>query len=206
MRDVEILYSPQNDGQRRLQPLWRTARVVFLTGPAGTGKTHAAIGHALADMQRDKRIKLILARPMVPMGERLGFLPGDVSEKLMPWMGPFRDVLGVQCNQTLESLLTSGRMEPMPVGMLRGRTVRDATLIVDEAQNLTLSQLRGVVTRIGRNGRIVLCGDPEQRDTEDGELDYVAHRLRDVPGVVSLRFTDTDQLREPIITDILERI
>lgn len=203
MSKPAVTFVSLSDGQREVKRHWKAARVMFLLGAAGTGKTHAALAMALEDVFRQKR-RVMLARPLVTCDEDMGFLPGDVNEKLLPWMGPFVDVLGEMTDAKWGNL--SASIDTVPVGMLRGRTVRDATLIVDEAQNLTYSQLKCALTRVGENGRVVLCGDPDQSDRydyRDSPLLDVAERLEDADFCRVVRFREDQIVRDPVITEIL---
>lgn len=201
----QVIYCPLNAGQRKLSQVWESTRIAILHGPAGTGKTHAAIGHAVTDMLERGR-RLMLARPLVTCDEEIGFLPGTLEEKLGPWMGAFSDVLGNMSKASMQWFTESDRVEFVQVGMLRGRTVQKCTLIIDEAQNLTESQLRCVLTRVGRDGRIVLSGDPTQSDIGQSELANVAKRIASLEGVSVIRFDEKDQMRDPLVNWILSRI
>ena len=202
MKPPEVLYVPRNTPQKRLHAAWEDSQLVILTGPAGTGKTAAALGEALSragKQQRDSG-KLWLCRPTVAVEEDLGFLPGDLTAKLLPWLAPFGDCLGNLGHSTLQEL--ADWCELVPLGMLRGRTISHGTLIVDEAQNATRAQLVCAATRVGRGGRVVLCGDPEQADGPEA-LTAFASQVRHVPGVTWLRFDDADQVRSEFVTTLL---
>jgi phosphate starvation-inducible PhoH-like protein len=203
----EVLFVARNEGQRQLRALWRNSRLVFLIGPAGTGKTHAALALALEDLFGHRAEKVILTRPNVALdGDEIGFTPGGVNEKMIPWLGPFTDVLPQMTHAKFNPLIESGQIEPLPLAYARGRTVRKATLIADEAQNLSVSQIKCLATRVGERGRVVLCGDPQQSDRyrERSPLLGAAKKLADVPGVVTIRFTTADVVRDPFVRDVLE--
>lgn len=173
-----------------------------------THNTHSALAHALRDLI-DRRIrKVILCRPTVACDEDLGFFPGTLEEKLGPWLGAFHDVLGEMSWSSLDQFIDGegGRaVEVLPVGMVRGRTVKDAVLIADEAQNLTAAQIKLLCTRVGRNGKVVLCGDPSQSDIRirPNPLAVAASKLAMVDGVELCKFTLTDQVRDPFVTAVL---
>lgn len=180
-----------------MQLLWPLSRILIAVGPAGTGKTCAALALAL----QDKRQPLWLCRPAVPCDENLGFVPGELSEKLEPWLAPFADVLGSISHEPLSKI----RAEAVSVGMLRGRTVK-GILIVEEAQNLTRNQLVCVLTRLGEGGKIVLCGDPDQSDLRDSQFERIADDIEDLPGVSRVLFTADQCVRDKLVTQIMERI
>lgn len=203
---VELVYAPLNAGQRELAEGWAGAKFVVLMGTAGTGKTTAALAHALQDYQAKRIRKIMLCRPTVSTEEDIGFLPGDLSMKLAPWLAPFADTLGCISQSTLDDL--SAFIEFVPAGMLRGRTVRDAVLIVDEAQNLTRAQVVCAATRVGRRGKVVLCGDPSQSDlpAHPNPLADAARRVRRVPGALTVQFTEADQLRDEFVSAVLKAL
>lgn len=201
-----LAFAPRNPTQEAAARAWPNLRACLLVGGPGTGKTALAVACALRDLLAPRGAaadKVILCRPTVPVGEDIGHLPGDVGEKLGPWLGPFRDVLGDLSDADLDDLI--GRhAEVVPVGMLRGRTVKRATLIVDEAQNLTPAQVLCCLTRVGDRGRVALAGDPSQADTgiAPNPLADAARRLRGVPGVGVFRFRPADQVRDPFVTAV----
>jgi phosphate starvation-inducible PhoH-like protein len=213
---LEINVEPKNDGQREVFDLWSRSRILFLIGPAGVGKTHIAMALALRDalkVSRSKgtdRGKVMLSRPMVTIDEDIGHLPGDVNEKTAPWLLPFHDVLTQISFNKFDELSKEVDLEMVPIGMMRGRTILNGTLIVDEAQNASYEQLKCVLTRIGRNSKIVICGDPDQSDKYDYKncpLNIIADRLTDLDTVSVVDFDGVeDQLRDPIISNILDLI
>jgi phosphate starvation-inducible PhoH-like protein len=210
-----VRVEPRNDAQEAACELWPRSRVLFLLGASGSGKTHLALGLALREIfahRRDDgpRPKLMLARPTVTCGESLGYLPGDLMEKISPWLAPFRDVLGSLSDDTLEELQDEVEIESVPVGLLRGRTVSNATLIVDECQNLTAAQLLCVLTRIGHRGRIVLCGDPQQADLYDDPREvpvvHAARKLGRLDTVAAVTFKPVHIVRDPLVAEILRHL
>jgi phosphate starvation-inducible PhoH-like protein len=204
-----FLYKPQSPAQEEAEELWKRSRILFLLGPSGCGKTACALGMSLKDILKTEKNKLLLSRPLVTCEEDVGFLPGDLDEKLGPWMGSFHDVFGSLSTSEWHNLQLQlqHRLELVQVGMLRGRTIRDGVLIVDEAQNCSFAQLKCILTRIGKHGKIVICGDTEQSDKFNKEyspLQYVANKLVNVDTVSVIRFdAQVDQLRDPLVSEIL---
>lgn len=207
---LEVLYQPRNASQRALAEKWAAAKLVLLVGPAGTGKSCSALAHALLDCLAGRARRLLLCRPAVACDEDLGFLPGDLDEKLGPWLGAFRDVLGDLSHARWEDVLAADRFEVelLAAGMARGRTVKDGVLICDEAQNLTPAQIKCLATRVGRNGKVVLCGDPTQSDLRlaPNPLAAAAARLALVDGVELVKFAAADQLRDPFVTAVIDAL
>lgn len=201
-KPVEVItFTPKNDAQRQMQELWHSSRIIFAVGSAGSGKSHAALALALTD----RRGPLWLCRPAIACGEELGFVPGTLDEKLLPWMAPFADVLSSMSFDKLDKVIDHVSVEALSVGMLRGRTV-NGTLIVDEGQNLTRSQLVCVLTRLGVHGKIVICGDPRQSDLNDSPLEEFAELLADLDGVARVDFPAEGCCRDPLVVKILERL
>jgi phosphate starvation-inducible protein PhoH and related proteins len=211
---LDFLYKPQSPAQQEAEELWKQSRILFFIGPAGTGKTSAAIGMAINEGLHSKnrdstqRTRLWLARPAVTCDdEELGFIPGDLNEKMLPWIAPFMDCFGDLSNSSWETLSKTLDVETISVGLLRGRTIRNGTLIVDEGQNLTKSQLVCILTRLGRNSRIVICGDPSQSDLysfKESPLTDAARKLNKLDTVSTVLFKKTDQLRDPLVSQIID--
>lgn len=210
--ELGFLYRPQSPAQEEAEELWRRSRILFLLGPSGCGKTACALGMSLKEVLKAEKSKLLLARPLVTCDEDIGHLPGDLLEKLAPWMGSFHDVFGSLSTSEWHNLQLQlqDRLELVQVGMLRGRTVRNGVLIVDEAQNCSFSQLKCILTRVGEGGRIVICGDTEQSDKFNKEyspLQYVANKLVKLDTVAVVRFdSQMDQMRDPLVSEILSLI
>ncbi|MEK6638369.1 MAG: PhoH family protein [Pseudomonadota bacterium] len=182
--------------------------IIFALGPAGTGKTYLAVAQAVAQLITGSVDRLILSRPAVEAGERLGFLPGDMKEKVDPYLRPLYDAL-YDClpAEQVERRIASGEIEIAPIAFMRGRTLADAFVILDEAQNTTPAQMKMFLTRFGQNSRMVICGDPKQTDlpdhTKSGLADAVA-KLEGIEGLAMVRFSVGDVVRHPIVGRIVE--
>ena len=182
--------------------------VIFALGPAGTGKTYLAVAQAVAQLITGSVQRLILSRPAVAAGEKLGFLPGDMKEKVDPYLRPLYDALH-DClpAEQVERRIASGEIEIAPLAFMRGRTLADAFVILDEAQNTTIPQMKMFLTRFGQNSRMVVCGDPKQVDlpipASSGLADAV-NRLEGVEGIAVTRFGVADVVRHPIVGRIVE--
>jgi len=183
--------------------------MIFALGPAGTGKTYLAVAQAVAQLITGSVQRLILSRPAVEAGERLGFLPGDMKEKVDPYLRPLYDAL-YDClpAEQVERRIASGEIEIAPIAFMRGRTLADAFVILDEAQNTTPGQMKMFLTRFGQNSRMVICGDPNQTDLPGGVaasgLADATMRLEGVEGISLVRFTAGDVVRHPIVGRIVE--
>ncbi|MCR9070961.1 MAG: PhoH family protein [Alphaproteobacteria bacterium] len=181
--------------------------LVFGLGPAGTGKTYLAVAMACA-MLRAKRVdRLILSRPAVEAGERLGFLPGDMKDKVDPYLRPLYDALyDMMPGEMVERRLAAGEIEVAPLAFMRGRTLANSYVILDEAQNTTPTQMKMFLTRLGENSRMAVTGDLSQVDlplgNKSGLRDALDH-LHDVPGVGFVEFTAADVVRHPLVTRIV---
>jgi phosphate starvation-inducible protein PhoH and related proteins len=183
--------------------------IIFALGPAGTGKTYVAVAQAVSQLMSGTVQRLILSRPAVEAGERLGFLPGDMKEKVDPYLRPLYDAL-YDCMppEQVERRMASGEIEVAPIAFMRGRTLADAFVILDEAQNTTPAQMKMFLTRFGQNSRMVVCGDPRQVDIPGGaEMSGLADavgRLEGVDGIEVVRFGVSDVVRHPIVGRIVE--
>jgi phosphate starvation-inducible PhoH-like protein len=182
--------------------------MIFALGPAGTGKTYLAVAQAVAMLIGGQVDRLILSRPAVEAGERLGFLPGDMKEKVDPYLRPLYDALyDMLPTEQVERRIASGEIEIAPIAFMRGRTLNDAFIILDEAQNTTPAQMKMFLTRFGMRARMVICGDPNQVDLPDpgksGLADAVG-RLERVKGIATVRFTAADVVRHPLVGRIVE--
>ncbi len=183
--------------------------VIFALGPAGTGKTYLAVAQAVSQLITGSVQRLILSRPAVDAGARLGFLPGDMKEKVDPYLRPLYDAL-YDCMppEQVERRIASGEIEIAPIAFMRGRTLADAFVILDEAQNTTPAQMKMFLTRFGQNSRMVICGDPKQVDLPGGDafsgLADAVKRLEGVEGIGVTRFSSADVVRHPIVGRIVD--
>jgi phosphate starvation-inducible PhoH-like protein len=182
--------------------------MVFALGPAGTGKTYLAVAQAVAMLIGGQVDRLILSRPAVEAGERLGFLPGDMKEKVDPYLRPIYDALyDMLPTEQVERRIASGEIEIAPIAFMRGRTLNDAFIILDEAQNTTPAQMKMFLTRFGMRSRMVICGDPNQVDLPDagrsGLADAVS-RLEGIRNISMVRFTSADVVRHPLVGRIVD--
>ncbi|MDO6412795.1 PhoH family protein [Sphingomonas sp. BIUV-7] len=185
-----------------------SADLIFALGPAGTGKTYVAVAQAVQQLIQGSVQRIILSRPAVEAGERLGFLPGDMKEKVDPYLRPLYDALyDMLPAEQVERRMTSGEIEIAPIAFMRGRTLSDAFVILDEAQNTTPAQMKMFLTRFGQNSRMVVCGDPRQIDLPDigksGLADAV-NRLDGIENIATIRFGAADVVRHPIVGKIVQ--
>ena len=199
---------PRSAMQTRYMHALASSDVIFALGPAGTGKTYVAVAQAVQMLIQGQVTRLILSRPAVEAGERLGFLPGDMKEKVDPYLRPLYDALyDMLPAEQVERRIASGEIEIAPIAFMRGRTLSDAFIILDEAQNTTPMQMKMFLTRFGQNSRMVVCGDPKQVDLPDigksGLADAVG-RLEGVDGIATIRFSAADVVRHPIVGRIVE--
>ncbi len=206
--ELGFTFTPKGGSQRRAAEAWVKSRIVFLLGESGTGKTACGLGLALNHMLQHPKSRLWLTRPQVTVAEDCGFLPGDLREKIGPFLGPFYDVFSSCSNATWEDLekTMDKRLEICPLGYMRGRTVRQSVLVGDELQNATEAQLLCLLTRIGQGGKMILCGDHEQSDRfsiKASPLMKIATKLASVEGISVIHFSPEDQLRDPLVSRIL---
>ncbi|SER50697.1 phosphate starvation-inducible protein PhoH [Faunimonas pinastri] len=184
------------------------AELVFGTGPAGTGKTYLAVAYAAAMLERGEVDRIILSRPAVEAGERLGFLPGDLKEKVDPYLRPLYDALyDMMPSEKVERGLSSGTIEVAPLAFMRGRTLAHSAIILDEAQNATSMQMKMFLTRLGEGSKMIITGDPSQIDLRPGEVSGLVEATRLLDGVDSvsiIRFTGADVVRHALVQRIVE--
>jgi len=197
---------PRTPAQSAYLDMMRQCPLVFGVGPAGTGKTYLAAAFA-AHMLYEKRVeRLILSRPALEAGERLGFLPGDLKEKIDPYLRPLYDALFDVLGDSAGRLIEQGVIEVAPLAFMRGRTLSRAFVILDEAQNTTPAQIKMVLTRLGEDSHMVVTGDPSQSDLPGGKaegLNEALAILEDVEGVGITRFAEQDVVRHPLVARIV---
>jgi phosphate starvation-inducible protein PhoH and related proteins len=197
---------PQNANQSLFLEAMAENNLVISVGPAGTGKTYLAITAAVEALEAGRVDRIILSRPAVEAGETLGFLPGDLQEKMSPFLRPLYDALNDRMGgKRLKQLMADGSIEIAPIGFMRGRTLNNAFVVIDEAQNCTYGQIKMLLTRLGWHSTMVLTGDPDQSDLLEGlsGLREIAHRLEVVPGVGVVQLTDKDIVRHPLVASML---
>ncbi len=199
---------PLTAGQRRLVEAIRDHEVTFAIGPAGTGKTYLSVAMAVQALKREQVTKIVLVRPAVEAGERLGFLPGDIQAKINPYLRPLRDALGeMMDHDTIKRFTALDAIEMIPLAYMRGRTLNEAFIILDEAQNTTAAQMKMFLTRMGRGSRIVVSGDVTQIDlpgsVPSGLID-ASRRLRPIREIGQVRLTGQDVVRHRLVQRIVE--
>ncbi len=208
IRTQKKVVEPRTAAQRAYVQALFKRELVFGVGPAGTGKTYLAVAAAVSMFLEGRVDKIILSRPAVEAGERLGFLPGDMKEKIDPYLRPLYDALndlmpGKQINRYMED----GRIEVAPLAFMRGRTLANAFVVLDEAQNCTEMQMKMFLTRMGEGSRMAITGDPSQIDLPPGVrsgLKQALRLLQGVKGVETARFTSSDVVRHPLVARIIE--
>lgn len=182
--------------------------LIFATGPAGTGKTYIAIALAVRALKNREIKKIILTRPAVEAGERLGFLPGDLKDKLDPYLQPLYDALGDMIpTKKLQDFMADGTIQIAPLAYMRGRTLDRACVILDEAQNTNLGQIKMFLTRMGCNAKFIVTGDASQVDLprkEDSGLLKTISMVKNIKGICTVTFTSEDIVRHPLVTKIVK--
>ncbi len=183
------------------------AEMVFGVGPAGTGKTYLAVAYAAMLLERGLVERIVLSRPAVEAGERLGFLPGDMKDKVDPYLRPLYDALyDMMPADKVERSIAAEIIEIAPLAFMRGRTLAHAAVILDEAQNTTPMQMKMFLTRLGENARMIVTGDPTQIDLPPNTKSGLVEALRilnGVPGIVTVRFEDSDVVRHPLVAEVV---
>ncbi|MDY4739706.1 MAG: PhoH family protein [Alloprevotella sp.] len=213
-RDV-IVYStsgrpiaPRTENQRRLVEAWQTNDMLFAVGPAGSGKTYTAIALAVRALKNKEIKKIILSRPAVEAGEKLGFLPGDMKDKIDPYLQPLYDALEEMIPPAkLQEYMQANVIQIAPLAFMRGRTLNDAVVILDEAQNTTTAQIKMFLTRMGWNTKMIVTGDRTQidlpRSTPSGLIEAI-RILRGIPGIAFIEMNKGDIVRHKLVTRIVE--
>jgi phosphate starvation-inducible PhoH-like protein len=201
------IVQPKTVGQRQYVEAMRDNEIVIGIGPAGTGKTYLAVATAVEALARKRVERVVLARPAVEAGERLGFLPGDLQAKVDPYLRPLYDALDVMMPQgRLHKAIEARTIEIAPIGYMRGRTLADAFVIIDEAQNVTGGQMKMCLTRLGLNSRAVIIGDKTQIDLphrEESGLIQVERILPGIDGVAFCYLEDQDVVRHRLVREII---
>ncbi len=199
--------TPKSVAQKAYIDAIRNHDVVFAIGPAGTGKTYLAMAMGIAEIMKQGFTRIILTRPAVEAGEKLGFLPGDLAEKVNPYLRPLYDALHDMVDfDRARKMLERGTIEVAPLAFMRGRTLNDSFVILDEAQNTTPEQMKMFVTRLGYGSKAVITGDITQIDLPAGKqsgLKEALHVLRDIPGIEFVRFSERDVVRHRLVQDII---
>jgi phosphate starvation-inducible protein PhoH and related proteins len=192
--------------QQQLMDAIDAQSVVLALGPAGTGKTYLAVAKAVEALESGKVQRIVLSRPAVEAGESLGFIPGDLNEKLAPYLRPLYDALTERLGtKRLKAMLAESVIEIAPVAYMRGRTLSECFVVIDEAQNCTYGQLKMLLTRLGWRSTMVLTGDPDQTDLLPGisGLSDIARRLEPIAEVPVVRLTEGDIVRHPLVASML---
>ncbi len=198
---------PRSDGQAKLMQAIKDYSLTVAIGPAGTGKTYLAISSAVEALEKGEIERIILSRPAMEAGESLGYLPGDMHEKMAPYLRPLYDALGDRLGgKRVRTLLEDGTIEIAPIGFMRGRTLNNAFVVIDEAQNCTYSQLKMILSRLGWHSTMVVTGDPDQSDLLDGlsGLSDIARRLDKIPNIAVIHLNQTDIVRHPLVAEMLD--
>jgi phosphate starvation-inducible PhoH-like protein len=201
------LIKPQTENQRKMVTLMAKNDMLFAVGPAGTGKTYTAVALAVRALKEKEVRKIILTRPAVESGENLGFLPGDLKEKLDPYMQPLYDALRDMIpHEKLESYLDKGVIQIAPLAFMRGRTLDNAFVILDEAQNTTHNQMKMFLTRMGKSAKFIITGDPGQIDLPRKQISGLKESLlalKDIKGIAQVYLDDKDVVRHRLVRAII---
>ncbi|WP_119679067.1 PhoH family protein [Indioceanicola profundi] len=197
---------PQSPGQKVLMEAIAAHNLTLALGPAGTGKTYLAISAAVEALDANRVDRIVLSRPAIEAGESIGYLPGDMNEKMAPFLRPLYDALSDRLGgKRLRALMADGTIEIAPVGFMRGRTLNNAFVVIDEAQNCTYAQIKMLLTRLGWHSTMVLTGDPDQSDLLNGlsGLADIARRVETLDNIAVVRLADTDIVRHPLVASML---
>ncbi|MFY0605003.1 MAG: PhoH family protein [Flavobacteriaceae bacterium] len=201
------LIKPQTENQRKMVSLMEKNDMLFAVGPAGTGKTYTAVALAVKALKEKEVRRIILTRPAVESGENLGFLPGDLKEKLDPYMQPLYDALRDMIpHEKLESHIEKGVIQIAPLAFMRGRTLDNAFVILDEAQNTTHNQMKMFLTRMGKHAKFIITGDPGQIDLPRKQVSGLKESLlalKDIDGIAQVYLDDKDVIRHRLVKKII---
>jgi phosphate starvation-inducible protein PhoH and related proteins len=197
---------PKSPTQQALMDAIKTHHLTLALGPAGTGKTYLAISAAVEALEAERVERIVLSRPAIEAGETIGFLPGDLNDKMAPYLRPLYDCLSDRLGaKRMRQLMQEGVIEIAPVGYMRGRTLNNAFVVIDEAQNCTYPQLKMLLTRLGWHSTMVLTGDPGQSDLLEGlsGLRDIARRLEKVKGIALIELGEADIVRHPLVASMI---
>ncbi len=200
---------PRSEGQADLLTAIKEHSLSFAIGPAGTGKTYLAIASAVEALEKGEIERIVLSRPAMEAGENLGFLPGDMEEKMAPYLRPLFDALGDRLGgKKVRQYISEGTIEIAPIGFMRGRTLNNSFVVIDEAQNCTYAQLKMILTRLGWHSTMVITGDPDQSDLLPGVsgLSEIADRLEAVTNIAVCKLAQVDIVRHPLVAEMLEEL
>ena len=201
------LIKAKSVNQRKMVDLMRNNDMLFATGPAGTGKTYTAVALAVKALKEKEVRRIVLTRPAVETGEKLGFLPGDLKEKLDPYMQPLYDALRDMIpHEKLESFIEAGIIQIAPLAFMRGRTLDSAFVILDEAQNTTHSQMKMFLTRMGKHAKFIINGDPGQIDLPSRQVSGLKEAiltLKDMKGIAMVQMDEKDVIRHKLVKQII---
>ncbi len=199
---------PKNESQLRYYKLLEKNTIIFALGAAGTGKTFLAVAYAVEQLKKNKIQKIIITRPIVEAGENLGFLPGELKEKVDPYLTPIYDALNTFLSgEVVQKYIEKGMIEIAPLAYMRGRTLSDAIIILDEAQNTTTTQMKMFLTRLGYNAKMIITGDESQVDLKKSETSGLIHAkniLKEIDQIAFISFLAKDVVRNPLVGKIIQ--
>ncbi|MBM3513976.1 MAG: PhoH family protein [Alphaproteobacteria bacterium] len=200
---------PRSNNQGRLMTALESKPLTLALGPAGTGKTYLAIAYAVRALEAGRIDRIILSRPAIEAGEALGYLPGTMEEKMSPYLRPLYDALNDRLGgKRLRQYMADGTIEIAPIAYMRGRTLNNSFVVIDEAQNCTYGQIKMLLTRLGWHSTMVITGDPDQSDLLPGMsgLMDIAHRLERLPDIEIVRMGPEDVVRHPLVACMLSAL